>query len=778
MKLIIVESPNKIKKIKGFAGVDYEVAASVGHIRDLPVGGGDIGIDREHGHALKYVISDDKKEVVANLRRLAKAAGPQGVYLATDPDREGEAIAFHLCEVLGLDPRTTKRVSFQEITEKAIKAALASPTTVDMQLVHAQEGRRAIDRLVGFTISPVLNRKLATGLSAGRVQSVAVRLVVDRERQIQQFADKFTVPISATVQTAQGEQLKARRTAEPFAALEAAQAYLQQIGRSPSFGVVSVEKKPVERQPQAPFSTSTLQQEGVKKLKFKVQKISDLAQKLFEEGHITYIRTDSVNLGEEAMQQAQAQITAQFGASQHQPRQWKNKDNAQEAHEAIRPTHWENASAGDTPDEQALYRLIYTRALASQMVSAQYDQTTITLAPAADASDTYTSSTRILTRPGYLAVYQDAEEEADEGADEDETTLKHPVQQGEALTLVKLEARQSYARPPKRYNEATIVADLEKQGIGRPSTYASILRTIFARKYIDTGSVAGKKLTSQVLTWQGGQITTSQKTETLGADKDKLLPTAIGTEVTEFLERNFPKVMDYKFTAGCETIFDKIAAGTQTYQQFVPMFDQNLLGWVAAADQLTPDRAELQKRNAGSFEGAEMLIGTGPKGPYILHAEKYYSIPEGVNHATLSEAQAQAIITQRRQSAPRELGQHQGKPVVVGQSQKEDKAVYVKWNDKFYKAPSATTAAEVTLAQAVELITQAQVEADKNTLAKVGKYTIGKNEWGLYVTDGEVKAKFKPGVTEEEAKATTAEQCAEMIKSYKAWKKKNADSKK
>lgn len=315
MKLIIVESPNKIKKIKGYAGPDYEVAASVGHIRDLPVGGGDIGIDREHGHTLKYVVSDDNKAVVTNLRRLAKAAGPQGVYLATDPDREGEAITF--------------------------RAALAAPTTVDLHLVHAQEGRRAVDRLVGFTISPVLNRKLAAGLSAGRVQSVAVRLVVERERQIQRFTDTFTVPVVATLQTSHGEQLRARRTAAPFAALDQAQAYLQQVGRGAGFGVLGVKKKPVERPPAPAFSTSTLQQEGVKKLRFTVQNVSDLAQKLFEGGHITYIRTDSVNLGEEATQQAQAQIVAQFGAGQFQARQTKNKDGAQEAHEAIRPTHWE-----------------------------------------------------------------------------------------------------------------------------------------------------------------------------------------------------------------------------------------------------------------------------------------------------------------------------------------------------------------------------------------------------------------------------------------------------
>lgn len=773
MKLIIVESPNKIKKIKGYAGPEYEVAASVGHIRDLVVNKetGSIGVDREHGHTLIYGISPDKKDVVANLRRKARAAGPGNVYLATDPDREGEAIAWHLCQVLGLDPRTTKRITFQEITEKAIKAALAAPRLIDMPLVSAQEGRRAVDRLVGFTVSPVLSRKIAQGLSAGRVQSVAVRLIVEREREIQQFSDRFTVPVVATVQTSHGESLSARRTAEPFATLAEGQAYLQQMGGSP-FAVVSVEKKPVERQPQPAFSTSTLQQEGVKKLKYKVQKVSDLAQKLFEEGHITYIRTDSVNLGEEATQQAQAQIAAQFGASQFQARQTRNKDGAQEAHEAIRPTHWEQAAAGDTPDEQALYRLIYTRALASQMVAAQYDQTTITLAPAADPADTYASATRVQTRLGYLAVYQDAEDEADE--QEEATTLQHPVQEGEALTLIKLEARQSYARPAKRYNEATIVADLEKRGIGRPSTYASILKTIFARQYIDTGSVAGKKLTSQVLTWQNGQVATTSKSETLGADKDKLLPTATGTQVTEFLERNFPKIMDYKFTAGCEAIFDKIAAGTQTYQQFVPMFDKNLLGWVAAADQLTPDRAELQKRLVGQFEGDDMLLGNGKNGPYIAHAEKYYTIPEGVSPTTLSEAQAQAIITQRRQTAPREVGQHQGKPVVVGQG---PKGIYLKWHEQYFNAPADTVAAAITVVQALSIITQAQAEAARNVLATVGKYTIGKNEWGLYVTDGEVKTKFRAGVTEDEAKATTAEQAAEMIKSYKAWKKKNAGKK-
>ncbi len=557
MNLIIVESPNKIAKIKGYAGPGWEVAASVGHIRDLVVNNdtGSIGIDREHGHALIYEVSPDKKSVVANLKALVKQVGAANVYLATDPDREGEAISWHLAQVLGLDPRTTKRVTFQEITEKAIKAALAAPRTIDLPLVHAQEGRRAVDRLVGFPVSGVVSRKIAAGLSAGRVQSVAVRLVVEREREIQQFLDRFTVPVTVTVQTAQGEQFRARRTAEAFAQLPEAQAYLQQVGSAGSFAVVNVEKKPVERQPQPPFSTSMLQQEGVKKLKFKVQKVSDLAQKLFEQGHITYIRTDSINLGEEAMQQAQAQVTTQFGADQYQARKWKSKDGAQEAHEAIRPTHWENASAGETADEQALYRMIYTRALASQMVPAQYDQTVITLAPAPSPADTYTSSTRIQTAQGYLAAYQEAEDEADEGADEDEATLKNPVQVGQQLTIVKLEAKQSYARPAKRYNEATIVADLEKRGIGRPSTYASILKTIFARQYVANGTVAGKKLTSQVLTWQNGQVSTSQRSETLGADKDKVLPTPTGTQVTEFLEKHFPKIMDYAFTAGCVAVF-------------------------------------------------------------------------------------------------------------------------------------------------------------------------------------------------------------------------------
>lgn len=770
-KLIIVESPNKIAKIKGYAGSDYEVAASVGHIRDLVVNNetGSIGIDREHGHALIYEVSSDKKSVVANLKNLVRQVGPANVYLATDPDREGEAISWHLCQVLGLDPRTAKRITFQEITGPAIQAALAKPRTIDLPLVHAQEGRRAIDRLVGFPVSGVVSRKIGAGLSAGRVQSVAVRLMVEREREIQQFLDRFKVPVSATVQNAQGEQFRSSRTAEPFAQLTEAQAYLQQVGSAGSFQVVSVEKKPVERQPQPPFSTSTLQQEGVKKLKFKVQKVSDLAQKLFEGGHITYIRTDSVNLGEEAMQQAQVQITAQFGADQHQARKWKNKDNAQEAHEAIRPTHWENPSAGESADEKALYRMIYTRALASQMVPATFDQTVITIAPATDAADTYTSSTRIQTAPGYLAVYQEGTDDDDEQGDEAEATLKNPVQVGQQLAIVKLEAKQTYAKPPKRYNEATVVADLEKRGIGRPSTYASILNTIQKRGYVANGTVTGKKLTSQVLTWQNGQIATSQRTETLGADKDKLLPTPTGTQVTGFLEQHFPKIMDYAFTAGCESTFDLIASNKQTYQAFVSMFDKSLLAWIEKANAEAPDRADLVKRNVGTFEGHDMLIGTGKNGPYIVHDEKYYNIPAGIDPAQLNEAQAQLIIKQRRLNAPRELGPHQGKPVVTGIG---PKGPYVKWNEGFYKVPEGTAAASITLAVAVSYIEQAAAQAAANTLATVGKYTIGKNEWGLYVSDGEVKAKFRPDVTEDQARATTEDQAAEMIKSYKAWKKK------
>jgi DNA topoisomerase-1 len=642
-----------------------------------------------------------------------------------------------------------------------------------MPLVSAQEGRRAVDRLVGFSVSPVVGRKIAQGLSAGRVQSVAVRLMVQREREITSFADRFTVPVNALVHTSHGEPLKARRTAEPFATLDQAKAYLQQFARLSNFGVVSVEKKPVQRQPQPAFSTSTLQQEAGKKLKMKVALITDLAQSLFAAGHITYIRTDSVNLGEEATQQAEAQITAQFGPGHFQARQTKNKDGAQEAHEAIRPTHWENPSAGETSQEQQLYKLIYTRALASQMIAAQYDQTTITLAPAHDPSDTYTSSTRVLTRPGYLAVYQEAEDEPDE-SEEAETTLKYPIEEGEAVSLQELVAKQSYARPAKRYSEPTLVQEMEKLGIGRPSTYASIIKTIQTRKYVAEGTVAGKKLTSQVLTWKGGQISVSQKSETLGADKGKLLPTATGIQVTEFLEKYFPQIMDYKFTAACEATFDKIAQGLLSYQQFVPMFDQNLQAWIQTADAGSADREDLVKRNAGSFEGKEMLIGKGKNGPYILHDEKYYNIPEHLNPATLSEAVAQGIIVARRQSAPREVGQHQGKPVIVGQSQKDATSVFVKWNEKYYKTPASTVAAAVTLAQAVQLIDQAREAEAKNTLAQVGKYLIGRSEWGLYVTDGETKAKFKPEVTEDQAKATTADECAEMIKNYKAWQKKQA----
>ena len=411
MRLLIVESPNKIKKIKALLGSDWDVAASVGHIRDLPEMGKGLCIDKENKHKLLYEITADKKSVVAGLKKKVAECGRENVCLATDPDREGEAIAYHLCQALALDYRSTHRVTFQEITGPAILAAIAAPRLVDMPLVAAQESRRAIDRLVSYEISPVLWRKVENGLSAGRVQSVAVRLVVDRERTILSFADKYTFGIVGTFQTPAGESLQARRSSS-FTDAAATEAYLLST-QGQSYAVQDVAKKPVERQPTPAYSTSGLQQDGVKKLKLTVKRVSELAQKLFEEGHITYIRTDSVNLSETAIEEAQAQITAQFGASYFQRRTFSNKAGAQEAHKAIRPTHWENRIAGNTDDEQALYVLIWNKAVASQMAPARFDETTISLSSGL-ADDVFTTSTRVQTFDGYLAVYQEAEEQSDE----------------------------------------------------------------------------------------------------------------------------------------------------------------------------------------------------------------------------------------------------------------------------------------------------------------------------------------------------------------------------
>ena len=633
--------------------------------------------------------------------------------------------------------------------------------------MSAQEARRAIDRLVGYEVSPVLWKKVESGLSAGRVQSVAVRLVVNREQEIMSFADRYTFGIHGTFQTAGGEQLKAKRNGS-FTDAAATEAYLRSTAGQ-AYTVQDVAKEPVERQPTAAYSTSTLQQDGVRKLKLTVKKVSELAQKLFEEGHITYIRTDSVNLSETAIAEAQAQITAQFGADYFQKRTFSNKEGSQEAHEAIRPTHWENRTAGNTDEETALYQLIWNKAVASQMSAARFDETTITLSSSLP-EDVYSTATRVQTFDGYLAVYQEAEDEpADDQAEAEGGTLRQAVNTGDGLQLVRVEGRQSYAKPPKRFGEDTLVKELESRQIGRPSTYAAIMGTIQAREYVATGNVEGKKVPAVTLTFEAGQLTTKARQETIGADKGKLLPSARGTTLTGFMEVNFAKIVDYSFTAKCESAFDKIAHGTYTYLEFLTSFDTNLTAWIQQVEANYKDVLPAEQRVLGEVEGLTVSVGKGKFGTFVQHGEKKYSL-----HDTKPEAVTLAIAQQAIANAVHDVGEFQGKPFGVG---KGKFGTFVVWEKQYFNAPQGVEPAQLTAEAAQQLITEGlakkAVAAQQQPVATVGKYKVYQGEKSLYVTDGKDKASLFPSVTVEQAAAMTEDDFKKTIKKFLEWKKKH-----
>ncbi len=774
MNLLIVESPNKIKKLKSLLGNGWEVAASVGHIRDLPAK--NLSIDKANGYKMLYQVNEDKKSVVAALISKVKAAGKENVFLATDPDREGEAISFHLCAVLGLSYKTCKRVSFQEITAGAVKKAIDAPRTIDLNLVSAQETRRAIDRLVGYEISPVLWRKLESGLSAGRVQSVALRLCVEREKLILAFADRFNFQVTGIFTTTKGDTLKAKRK-DYFSKEGDARSYLEGSVNK-TFRVTDITTKPLEKLPQPPYSTSSLQQDGVKKLKMNVKRVMDVAQKLFEGGHITYMRTDSQNLSESAIAEAKLRIENQYGGDYFEERHFKSKAGSQEAHEAIRPTDWDNTTAGDTDEERRLYDLIYRRALASQMKPALYDETVISI-ESEQPDDLYITKAKVLTFDGYLKVYQEEKDEDDK--DDDDDTIQ-PVTVGEQLEMVKLEARQVYSKPPRRFDQATLVAELEKKQIGRPSTYASILNTIMYRQYVQAGNAPGRKVTAAVLTLENGKIETSEKTETLGSDKNKLIPTDKGIRLTEFMENNFSKVVDYQFTAKCEDLFDEIAEGKRNFAQIVPAFDKRLSDWVTHVNETYQDIPGESQLDIGKYEDHPLLAGKGKFGVYVSHKGVYYPVEDRRKPETVTVEDAIASIEKKRATMPREIGTFEGKPVAAG---KGKYGTYVLFEKKFYntedKEPDAITIEEAIAVIEAKRARDRQIEEEraKTLVAQVGKkYQIHNGKWGLYVTDGKVFANLPKNVPLEEAAGWKAEQCKQTIASYLEWKEKQGKGEK
>ncbi len=630
--LVIVESPAKAKTIERFLGKDYVVRSSFGHIRDLPKKG--LNIDIEHSFAPHYEISADKKKVVAELK---KAAAGHEVWLASDEDREGEAIAWHLTHALKLDPATTKRIVFHEITKPAIEAAIKNPRTVDTKLVDAQQARRVLDRLVGYELSPVLWKKVKTGLSAGRVQSVAVRLTVEREREVNDFVADSSFKVTATFLAGTEEVPAELDTKLPDA--DKTRQWLQALAAGADYKVVSVEQKPASRNPGAPFTTSTLQQEAARRLGYSVRQTMTLAQRLYEAGHITYMRTDSTTVSTQALGAAEKYIKSSYGTEYHTLRQFKTKSQgAQEAHEAIRPTDFSKRSAGGDQQQGKLYELIWQRAIASQMSAARIERTKVTITISSQP-EKFVAKGEVLQFDGFMKVY---------GGGQDDTLLP-PIKRGQALEVQGITAIESFSRPPARYSEASLVRKLEELGIGRPSTYAPTISTIQTRGYVEKKDLDGNEREVTELKMDHGQVTDSKTTVTTGADRGKLIPTPIAEVVTDFLVKYFPSVVDYDFTARVEADFDRIAAGEQAWQAMIGGFYKDFHPLVEKSADISRQEVS-QARELGNDPqtGAPIYARFGRYGPMLQRGDTtdetkkpdFAPLPEGaaLNTVTLEQA--------------------------------------------------------------------------------------------------------------------------------------------
>nr|MDE7377019.1 type I DNA topoisomerase [Muribaculaceae bacterium] len=753
----IVESPAKAKTIEKFLGKDYKVMSSYGHIRDLKKK--NFSIDIEDGFKPIYEIPEDKKTLVAELKKAAKQA--ETVWLASDEDREGEAIAWHLYEVLGLKPENTKRIVFHEITKPAILAAIENPRSIDLNLVDAQQARRVLDRIVGFELSPVLWKKIKPSLSAGRVQSVAVRLIVEREKEIKAFKSEPYFRVTAVLTTADGQEVKAELSRR-LPDIDAARTLLEEC-KGAEFKVDDVQVKPVKRSPAPPFTTSTLQQEASRKLGFTVSQTMMVAQRLYEAGHITYMRTDSTNLSALAIAAISKEITDEMGAEYLQKRHWHTKSKgAQEAHEAIRPTYIDKHTIDGTAQEKKLYGLIWKRAVASQMADAEVEKTTVDIAPHG-TSETHrlVATGEVVKFDGFLRLYIEGTD--DEHAATPEGMLP-PMERGEELTLKQMQAAERFTQQPPRYTEATLVKKMEELGIGRPSTYAPTISTIQQREYVEKGEKPGEERQCATLTLKGGKITQRTKTETFGGEKGKLIPTDTGIVVNDFLEDYFGGVVDYNFTANIEEKFDGIAEGEAEWQDvmgnfygvFHPEIDkvlnikfehkvgERLLGTDpksgkpvsvkigrfgplvqigGADDEEKPQFASLQKgqsvatitleealklfefpRTLGEYEGKEVSVGIGRFGPYVKHAGKFVSIPKDVPPAALTLDEAIELIVAKREAESKKLikafDEEPELQILNGRY-----GVYISYKKENYKMPKTVDdPSALTLAQAMEIV--------------------------------------------------------------------------
>lgn len=759
--LVIVESPAKAKTIEKFLGKDYKVMSSYGHIRDLKTK--EFSIDIEHDYTPQYVIPADKKKLVSELKSEAKSA--EQVWLASDEDREGEAISWHLYEVLGLKPENTKRIVFHEITKNAILHAIETPRDININLVNAQQARRVLDRIVGFELSPILWRKVKPALSAGRVQSVAVRLIVEREREINEFVSEaafrvianFILPDGTTVLKAElNRRLKDKKEVEAF--LESC--------KNASFTIDDITTKPVKKSPAPPFTTSTLQQEAARKLGYSVSQTMMIAQRLYESGLITYMRTDSVNLSDLALGTAKEAIFETYGEKYYKFRQYHTKSKgAQEAHEAIRPTYISNVEAGSSSQEKKLYELIRKRTIACQMADAELERTTISVGISGQ-TERFVAVGEVISFEGFLQVYMESND--DDTEKEQENGLLPPVKLHETLSLKDIVATERFTQRPPRYTEASLVRRLEELGIGRPSTYAPTIQTIQNREYVVKGDKEGVERAYTVVSLSKGKIKETEKTETVGADRNKLMPTDIGTVVNDFLMEYFPDVLDYNFTASVEKEFDSVAEGELVWTKAIDKF-YKIFHPIVEATAAVKTEHKVGERELGidPKSGNPVFVKIGRYGPVVQIGAAHADDKEAPKPQFASLMKGQSIDTITLEEAlklfdlPRTVGEYEGKVMVAAVGRF---GPFIRHDGKFVSIPKDLNPLTITAEEAIALIEGKRVKDEQRFIKKFEEdpeMEILKGRFGPYISYQ--KANYRIPKTVTDPTILTLEDCKKII---------------
>ena len=759
--LVIVESPAKAKTIEKFLGKDYKVMSSYGHIRDLKTK--EFSIDIEHDYAPQYVIPADKKKLVSELKSEAKSA--EQVWLASDEDREGEAISWHLYEVLGLKPENTKRIVFHEITKNAILHAIETPRDININLVNAQQARRVLDRIVGFELSPILWRKVKPALSAGRVQSVAVRLIVEREREINEFVSEaafrvianFILPDGTTVLKAElNRRLKDKKEVEAF--LESC--------KNASFTIDDITTKPVKKSPAPPFTTSTLQQEAARKLGYSVSQTMMIAQRLYESGLITYMRTDSVNLSDLALGTAKEAIFETYGEKYYKFRQYHTKSKgAQEAHEAIRPTYISNVEAGSSSQEKKLYELIRKRTIACQMADAELERTTISVGISGQ-TERFVAVGEVISFEGFLQVYMESND--DDTEKEQENGLLPPVKLHETLSLKDIVATERFTQRPPRYTEASLVRRLEELGIGRPSTYAPTIQTIQNREYVVKGDKEGVERAYTVVSLSKGKIEEAEKTETVGADRNKLMPTDIGTVVNDFLMEYCPDVLDYNFTASVEKEFDSVAEGELVWTKAIDKF-YKIFHPIVEATAAVKTEHKVGERELGidPKSGNPVFVKIGRYGPVVQIGAAHADDKEAPKPQFASLMKGQSIDTITLEEAlklfdlPRTVGEYEGKVMVAAVGRF---GPFIRHDGKFVSIPKDLNPLTITAEEAIALIEGKRVKDEQRFIKKFEEdpeMEILKGRFGPYISYQ--KANYRIPKTVTDPTVLTLEDCKKII---------------